>query len=103
MTTSGSYSRPATPEWAGTGVTDANGFVTIAIPAGRLAATPVATIACQSGNTALVDARITNLSATSITVNVQQASAITVVGLQVLAAKVPAVGVTVHVLARAAG
>lgn len=101
--TQSEYTPAAVPGWAGTGVTDANGNVTIPIPAGRFAAAPVAAVSCQSANANLVDVRITALTATSITVNVQQALAVTLLGLSILAAKVPAPNVTVHVLARAAG
>lgn len=103
MTTSGNYNRPATPEWAGTGVTDASGNAVIAIPAGRFAAAPIVSMDIQRATGNMLDFRATAITATSITVNVQQSPVLSVVGIDVLGARIPAGGVTVHVLARAAG
>lgn len=102
--TSGTHCPPQRRMFAGTGTTDANGNVTINFPASRFTTTPVVTIAVgPTTNASLVDSRITALSAAAVTINVQQALAVTVLAVQLLATKTPANGVLVHVLAVESG
>jgi hypothetical protein len=78
-----------------TGVTDGSGNVTFAWPAGAFSAPPVVTLAVQ-GAVGFRSLTITANSATSTTVNVLGAPVISLLGIQILAASVPAPGVTVH-------
>jgi len=78
-----------------TGVTDANGNVTVNWPAGAFSAPPVVTVAVQ-GAVGFRSHTITANSATSTTVTVVGAPVVSLLGIQILAASVPASGVTVH-------
>lgn len=90
--------------WSGTAVTDAAGNFTVNFPAGRFVATPVCVITPgPSANKNLVDSRITALSAASVSGNVQQSLSVTLLAIKLLAAKVPANGVTVQIQAEEAG
>lgn len=94
------------PVFAATGVTDAAGNVTFAIPAGLFPAAPTVTAALQAAASASpIDYRITALSATSCTINVRQslATVIALLGLTLLAASAPLAGATIHVIATPAG
>lgn len=80
--------------------TDANGNVTVNLASAGFTGVPaVVATAGPTADTNLVDLRITALSAVSVTFNVQRALAITVLALQVLAAKVPAPGIVLQVVA----
>lgn len=107
MSTSSFYDKPVPTqkkEWSGTGVTDANGNVTVAFPAGLFSAAPTVVISTgPTANANLIDTRITALSNASVSVNVQQSLAVTVLSISVLASKVAASGVTVQVHATETG
>lgn len=88
--------------FAGSGVTNASGDVTLNfVPA--FPSTPDVTQAVQTTNTNVTEARITALSASSVTVNVRQSPAVVVLGISVLAVPQPLAGATVHVLATLPG
>lgn len=89
--------------YAGTAVTDANGDAVFSF-APSFGAVPVAVAQVgPSADTALTEARITALTASSCTVNVRRAPAVTLLGIQILAVPQPAVGATVQLIATAAG
>lgn len=88
--------------FAATGVTDGAGNITFNFsPA--FAATPVITHAIQTSSTNLFDARITALSASSVTFNVRGSAVVVVLGISVLQAPAAASGVTIHCEAIEAG
>lgn len=94
------------PFFAGTAVTDASGNATFAFPAGLFAAPPVVTATPQAASSnSPIDVRVTAISATSCTVNVRQAAvvAVALIGLSVLVGTTVAAGVTIHLIATAAG
>lgn len=95
MPTDGGYAPPAPRVERATGVTDANGNVTVNWPAGAFSAPPVVTVAVQ-GAVGFRSHTITANSATSTTVTVVGAPVVSLLGIQILAASVPASGVTVH-------
>ncbi|WP_327594704.1 hypothetical protein [Streptomyces chartreusis] len=96
MTTRGDYHAPPGPRIErATAVTDASGNVTVNWPAGAFSGPPVVTVAIQ-GATGFRSHTITANSATSTTVNVVGAPVVSLLGIQILAASVPAPGVTVH-------
>ncbi|MCX4458680.1 hypothetical protein OOK58_42995 [Streptomyces sp. NBC_01728] len=101
MTTRGSYAPTAGRVERATGVTDGSGNVTFTWPAGTFTAPPVVTIGLQVG-AGFYSHRITANAAGSTTVNVLAAAGVTLLGIGVLAAGVPASGVTVHAHATAA-
>ncbi|MFD5570479.1 hypothetical protein [Streptomyces cadmiisoli] len=83
-----------------TGVTDASGNVTFNWPAGTFSVPPVVTIGIQ-GAVGFRSHTITANSATATTVNILGAPVVSLLGIQILAASVPAAGVTVHAHATA--
>jgi hypothetical protein len=95
MTTAGDYETPARREERATAVTDGSGNAAFAWPAGAFAAPPVVTLAVQ-GPAGFRSLTITANSAASTTVNVLGAPVVSLLGIQILAASVPAPGVTVH-------
>lgn len=100
MPTRGNYTPiPGRVERA-TGVTDGSGNVTFTWPAGTFTAPPVVTIALQ-GAVGFRSHTITANSAASTTVNILGAPVVSLLGIQILAASVPAAGVTVHAHATA--
>lgn len=108
MPTSGSYVPPTVPApparriFAGTGVTDASGNVTFTfVP--PFAAAPVVTHAIQTSLADATEARITALSASSVTLNARRAPGVVVLGISVLQVPQPLSGATIHVQATAAG
>lgn len=100
MPTRGSYTPISGRVERATGVTDANGNVTVNWPAGTFAVPPVVTVALQ-GATGFRSHTITANSATATTINVLGAPVVTLLGIQILAASVAASGITVHVHATA--
>jgi hypothetical protein len=88
--------------FAGSGVTDGSGNVTFTFPT----AFPVAPNPSQAVQTAIADVtecRVTALSTTAVTFHVQRSPAVTILGISVLSAAVPAVGVTVHTICTTPG
>lgn len=83
------------------GVTDGSGNVTFTWPPGAFSSPPVVAIGLQ-GAAGFRAYTITANSATSTTVNVVGAPIVSLLGIQVLAAAVPASGITVHAIATAA-
>ncbi|MDX3345882.1 hypothetical protein PV387_03385 [Streptomyces sp. ME02-6987-2C] len=76
-------------------MTDGSGNVVFTWPAGAFTAPPAVTIALQ-GASGFRSSTITANSAASTTVNVLGAPVVSLLGIQILAASVPASGVTVH-------
>lgn len=108
MPTTGGHNPPQTPPaaprrvFAGTGTTDGSGNVTFTFsPA--FAAAPVVTHSLQTTVADATEARITALSASSVTFNVRRSPAVTLLGISVLQVPQPLTGATVHVIATAAG
>ncbi|MGF0163058.1 hypothetical protein ACQRET_03310 [Streptomyces koyangensis] len=99
--TDGAYVVPGPRVERARGVTDSAGNVVFAWPAGAFAAPPVVTIAVQAG-AGFRSHAITANSATATTVNVQQSTGVTLLGIGVLAVGAAAAGVTVHAQAVAA-
>lgn len=90
--------------WSGTGVTDAAGLLTLAIPAGRFAAAPtISAMVQKAAGLEVFDIRVTAVSATSVTVKVTKAVPVVVSLTNVLAAPVDANGETIHIQAQAVG
>lgn len=91
--------------WSGTAVTNASGDAVIVFPV-PFAATPVVEATAQAADgVAPIDLRITAISTTGVTIRARQAAAVSValIGLTVLVATTPLVGLTVHVTANQAG
>lgn len=95
MSTDGDYEAPQRRVERATAVTDGSGTATFTWPAGAFAAPPVVTLAVQ-GAAGFRSLTVTANSATSTTVNVLGAPVVSLLGIQILAASVPAPGVTVH-------
>lgn len=100
MPTRGHYTPISGRVERATGVTDGAGNVTFAWPAGTFSVPPVVTVAIQ-GAAGFRSSTITANSATSTTVHVLGAPVVSLLGIQILAASVPAPGLTVHVHATA--
>lgn len=83
---------------AAQGTTDANGSVTITWPE-VFAAAPTVSLAIQTSTAEVHSARITALTATSVTVHVARSPVVAVLGVNVTAAMVNASGVVVHAVA----
>jgi hypothetical protein len=107
MSTSGHYHIPAIPEtpaWAGEGVTDANGLLTLAFPAGRFSAAPVAEISRRgASSTTQYEYSVTAISATSISIAARKSTPVVVLTISVLGSSVVANAETLSVIARKAG
>lgn len=102
MATSGSVTLSGGPRVErATGVTGSGGLVTFTWPVGAFTTPPVIALAVQAGD-GFRSASVTANSATSTTVLVAATSGVTLLGLTVLGAQVPASGVTVHATATAA-
>lgn len=103
MTTTGSIDRTGRRVVSGSGVTDASGNVTFTFtPAFSVPPNPIAQIG-PSADTALIEARLTALSASSATFNVRRSPGVTILGIQVLQVPQNAPGVTVHCIATEPG
>jgi hypothetical protein len=100
VSTAGDYETPGSRVQRATGVTDGSGNVTFPWPVGAFSAPPVVTLAIQ-GAVGFRSATVTANSATATTVNVLGAPVVSLLGIQILAASVPASGITVHVHATA--
>ncbi|MFK0063343.1 hypothetical protein ACIQTN_29460 [Streptomyces werraensis] len=100
MPTRGHYTPTSGRVERATAVTDGAGNATVTWPAGTFTGPPVVTVALQ-GATGFRSHTITANSATSTTVNVVGAPVVSLLGIQILAAAVPASGITVHVHAAA--
>lgn len=96
VSTAGDYDPPRGRVVAATTVTDASGDAVFTWPAGAFAVPPVVTVALQ-GAAGFRSHTVTANSATATTVNVVGAPVVSVLGIQILAAAIPAAGVTVHV------
>ncbi|MFD5788572.1 hypothetical protein ACFWH1_18360 [Streptomyces sp. NPDC127037] len=96
MSTRGSYVPLSGRVARATGVTDANGNVTINWPASTFTVPPVVTVAMQ-GAPGFRTYTVTANSASATTVNVLGAPVVSLLGIQILAAATPASGITVHV------
>lgn len=83
------------------GVTDGSGNVTLAWPAGAFTAPPVVTVGIQAAS-GFRSWSITANTAASTTVQVLGAPVVSLLGINILAAAVPASGITVHAVATAA-
>ncbi|MCC9686864.1 hypothetical protein [Streptomyces sp. MNU103] len=101
MSTHGDYEEPARPVVSARGVTDGSGNVTVSWPAGAFAGPPVVTVGIEAAS-GFRSWSVTANSATSTTVHVLGAPIVSLLGIQILAAAVPASGITVHVTATAA-
>lgn len=91
--------------WAGTGVSNGSGDVVIVFPT-AFVATPVIEATAQAADAVTpIDLRITAVSTTGCTIRARQSSAVVValIGLTVLVATTPLVGLTVHITASQAG
>lgn len=95
MSTAGDYEAPAPTTVRATAVTDGAGNAVFTWPAGTFTAPPVVTVALQAG-AGFRSATVTANSAASTTVHVLGAPVVSLLGIQILAASVPASGVTVH-------
>ena len=96
--------RESNSSYSASGVTDANGSLTIAFPVGRFASPPNVVVSRQgAASTTNYDFSITALSATSVTIVARKAVPVTVLAISVLGANVLANGETLQVVARAAG
>ncbi|WP_327415393.1 hypothetical protein [Streptomyces sp. NBC_01233] len=100
MPTRGHYTPISGRVERATGVTDANGNVTFNWPAGTFSVPPVVTVALQAA-AGFRSATVTANSATATTVNVLGAPVVSLLGIQILAASIPAPSITVHVHATA--
>lgn len=80
------------------GVTDGSGNVTFNWPAGAFTQAPTVAIGVQ-GASGFRAYTITANSATATTVNVLGAPVVSLLGIQILAAAIPAPGLTVHAIA----
>ncbi|MFJ4627187.1 hypothetical protein [Streptomyces sp. NPDC088847] len=100
MPTRGSYTPISGRVERATGVTDSSGNVTVNWPAGTFSVPPVVTVGIQ-GAAGFRSHTITANSATATTINVLGAPVVSLLGIQILAASIPASGVTVHVHATA--
>lgn len=96
MSTGGGYHPPAPRLERQTGVTDSNGRVTFAWPAGAFAAPPVVTHAIEAATVGVRTARIISNTAAATTLEVLATTGVTVLGISVLGPGVAAQGVTVH-------
>lgn len=95
MATAGDYEAPPRRVERATAVTDGSGNAVFTWPAGAFAAPPVVTVSVQAA-AGMRSPTITANSATSTTVHVLGAPVVSLLGIQILAASVPASGVTVH-------
>ncbi len=95
MSTAGDYEVPQRRIERATAVTDGSGNAVFTWPAGAFSAPPVVTVAVQ-GAVGFRSHTITANSAASTTVNILGAPIVSLLGIQILAASVPAPGVTVH-------
>ncbi|MDI9829687.1 hypothetical protein [Streptomyces sp. KAU_LT] len=95
MSTRGAYTPSSPRVERATAVTDGAGNVTFTWPAGAFSAPPVVTVSLQ-GAVGFRSHTVTANSAGSTTVNVLGAPVVSLLGIQILAASVPASGVTVH-------
>ncbi|MCX4609379.1 hypothetical protein [Streptomyces mirabilis] len=100
MATSGDYTPTSGRVERATAVTDANGNVTFNWLVGTFSVAPVVTVGIQ-GAVGFRSHTITANSATATTINVLGAPVVSLLGIQILAASIPAPGVTVHVHATA--
>ncbi|MEW2568312.1 hypothetical protein [Streptomyces sp. NPDC047070] len=98
--THGDYHAPAVTEVRQTVVTDGSGNATFNWPPGTFSAPPVVTVALQ-GAAGFRSHTITANTAASTTVNVLGAPVVSLLGIQILAASIPAPGITVHAHAKA--
>ncbi|MFZ4266621.1 hypothetical protein [Streptomyces arboris] len=101
MPTRGHYTPISGRVERATGVTDGAGNVTVNWPAGTFSVPPVVTVALQGGAAGFRSHTVTANSATATTVHVLGAPIVSLLGIQILAASVPAPGITVHVHATA--
>ena len=99
--TDGAYAPPGGRVERAQGVTDGSGNVTFTWPPGAFSAPPVVTVAIQAGS-GFRSVTVTANSSASTTVNVVGAPVVSLLGIQILAAAVPASGITVHAHATAA-
>lgn len=96
MPTNGGYALGPGPRVErASGVTDGSGNVIFNWPPGAFSAPPVVTVTLQ-GPVGFRSHTITANSATSTTVHVLGAPVVTLLGIQILAASIPAAGVMVH-------
>jgi hypothetical protein len=87
---------------AAKGVTDSSGNVTFNFsPA--FATVPVVAHSLESSSTSTTEARITAVSASSVTFNARGSAIVVVLSINVLGAPVPLAGATIHMLAIEAG
>lgn len=96
MGTRADYHPPSPRLERQTGVTDSNGRVTFAWPAGAFAAPPVVTHSIEAAAVGVRSARIISNTAAATTFEVLVATGVTVLGISVLGPGVAAQGVTVH-------
>ena len=99
--TDGAYAPPGGRVERAPGVTDGSGNVTFTWPPGAFSAPPVVTVTVEAAS-GFRSFGITANSAASTTVNVLGAPIVSLLGIQILAAAVPASGITVHAHATAA-
>lgn len=88
--------------FAGTGVSNGAGNITYTFTP-PFPSVPVATLAVQTSSSNVVEARITAISVSSMTVNVRDAPTVNIRGIAVVAFPGPASGITVHAHATVAG
>lgn len=102
MGTRGSFTPAATRVERTQLATDAAGNAAWVFPAPFAAVPRVVFSLGPSADTALVEGRITAISATGVTVNVRRAPAVVLLGISVLQVPQPATGVPVQFVAVAA-
>ena len=100
MPTRGHYTPTSGRVERATAVTNGAGDATFTWPPGTFEGPPVVTVALQ-GDPGFRSYTVTANSATSTTVNVVGAPVVSLLGIQILAAAIPASGITVHLHATA--
>lgn len=101
MATSGDFSRTGARVERATAVTNGAGQATVTWPAGTFTTPPVIALAVEGG-AAFRSARVVTNTAVQTVVQVSGAAVVELLGIQLLAAALPAGGVTVHAHAVAA-
>lgn len=89
--------------FSGTDITDASGNVTFTFTPPFPSVPVVSGQIGPSADTALVEARVTAVSASSVTLNVRRSPSVVILGISVLQVPANAVGVTVQLVAIEAG
>lgn len=104
MTTNGhTHQRAPVKSVRFTTITDAAGNAVFNLAAAAFASPPVVATALQTADTGATEARVTDLTATSCTINVRRSAGVTILGITVLGLPQALAGATVHLFATPAG